>query len=53
MDFIKKTCKKCGKERKFRVGTPNELRDICGECWDWKGFEEKRADEEIHREREN
>lgn len=35
MNFVIKVCKKCLKERKFRVGADNELQDICGECWNW------------------
>lgn len=35
MNFIVKRCKRCGKQRKFLVGSEREMAWICGECWDW------------------
>lgn len=35
-NFVKHYCVKCGKLRKFLVGTPRAARKICGECWKWE-----------------
>jgi RNase P subunit RPR2 len=35
MDFVVKTCIKCGSKRKFLIGSERDKQGICGECWDW------------------
>ena len=39
MEFVKKICGKCQKEKKFRSGAENEPSGICGDCWDWENHQ--------------
>lgn len=53
-EIIKKTCNECKNMRKFLKGTERDIKNICGNCWDWEKNPPKMqlTDEEIEKLRE-
>lgn len=35
MEFVKKICRVCNKDRKFLKDSDRDKASICGQCWNW------------------